>query len=150
HSCERGGLMSSGRKRVLFVLAGLVPFLVLPGIACAADDAQAAKFLEDQGGSLTISTALPGKPIFEVVFPYIKSDKLKAVLPTLAKLKHLKKLKTFRAGFTAADLKSLGVLDRLEVLDLCEPKIQEADLAGLAGLTQLRWLRVSRMPLTDA
>ena len=132
------------------ILIGAVMLLACLSGAARADEASAAKAVENLGGKVYRDDKLPGKPVIGVHLHEIGVTD--AALKELADLKQLTWLSLTVTRVTDAGLKELAHLKQLTSLHLAERStgVTDAGLKGLKHLKQLTWLGLSRTKVTDA
>src|SRR5262245_23927314 len=128
-------------------------FLILVGYT-RADEASAAKAIEDVHGRITRDEKHPGKPVIAIdlsdprefrVAVWVKD----AALKHLREFKHLRTLNLSGTLITDDGMKELKELSALESLDLSRTKLTDAGISQLAGLSSLRDVNLRYVGVTD-
>lgn len=130
--------------------------LIFAALGCAAplaaDGEDPVARLERAGAKLTRAENVPGKPVVGVALPGIVKKVSDDDLLPLLELQGVKELNLFGCDkLTAAGLKHVAGLKKLEKLILSNTTLDDAALTELKGLTELRELHLSgSVRLTDA
>lgn len=117
---------------------------VEPTDAPAGDGPDPVAQLERAGAKLTRDEATPGKPVVGVSLPGIGKKVSDDDLLPLVSLPTVKDLSLFGCDkITAAGLKHVAALKKLEKLGLSNTALDDAALTELKGLTELRELHLT-------
>jgi hypothetical protein len=128
--------------------ASAVLALPAPGGAARADEAEAAKRVEQLGGTVTRDGKQPGSPAVKVTLtgPKVTDDDLKP----LKELPQLAALELSGAGVTDAGLRQLRDCKQLKSLSLSHTLVTDAGLKHLKDLKQLESLNLFHTKVTAA
>src|SRR5438105_2399943 len=114
-----------------------------------ADEAEAVKYVEKLGGTVTRDANLPGNPVVAVDLSWrLPAGPRPVTDEGLKVLKHFKELRRLDLGgievnVTDAGLKEIKELRKLQTLSLAGTKVTDAGLKEIRELRELRTLYLS-------